>query len=94
MGYLMDCLTFTNESDAKKELDKINLNYGYPIQSINAKSNELVDFYTLRWANVKKADNDELWYFQKPETAKMIGIMNYIEKKYDLNWKQTTEELT
>jgi hypothetical protein len=82
-------LTFATEASAFSALTKINQNMGMPITGINAQTHlpEPDDQKTLKWNNLTKAYNLNLWYFQKPIQEFMVGVSNFTEQEFDPNWK-------
>lgn len=81
-------LTFTSQATAQTMLNKINKNY--PIIGVNAETGEQEpnDQKTEIWANLTKAYNQDLWYFQKPAVEFMDGVSGYTEQEFDPNWAE------
>ena len=63
-------LVFTSEYEAILVEQKISENMGFPTAN------------TLRWADVRKAYNDTLWYFIAPAKQFLAGI--------DINFQTVT----
>ena len=55
-------LVFTSEYEAILVEQKISENMGFPTAN------------TLRWADVRKAYNDTLWYFIAPANQFLVGV--------------------
>lgn len=83
-------ITFTNEQTAFQMLTKINQNMGMPIIGIDAQTHlpEPNCQQTLKWNNLTKAYNLNLWYFQKPAVEFMSGVSGYNEQEFDPNWAE------
>lgn len=61
----MTYLVFTTEAEAQTAIERINHNYGCSYNALNG-------YIMEKWADVKKAPNEDKWYFPKPETR--IGV--------------------
>ena len=61
---------------------------GMPITGIDAQTHlpEPNDQKTLKWNNLTKAYNQNLWYFQKPAEEYMDGVSGYTEQEFDPIW--------
>jgi hypothetical protein len=81
-------LTFTSQATAQTMLNKINKNY--PIIGTNAETGEPepTEQKTEIWANLTKAYNLDLWYFEKPSQEFMTGVSGYVEQEYDPSWQE------
>lgn len=80
-------LTFNTLEKAQIALNQININKGYSIPSKNAK-NKKIDLtvqQTEKWDIIKKVNNIEIWYFEKPNEEFMQGVQDYEEQEVITN---------
>ncbi len=78
-------LVFDTEQKAQIALSQINENKRYPIQCITPFG-EATDVYITSWAEVSKAEDLELWYFEKPNSLDLQGVEDYEESLFDASW--------
>jgi hypothetical protein len=86
-------MTFDTEQKAIDALSQIDTNIGYSIQSRNARTGQLVNSYTTTWANIIKAYELDLWYFEKPGDEFMAGVTDYVEQELNDDWREPVEVL-
>jgi len=84
----MTILTFTSEKKANDALTEINNTYKVPISKGNG-------YKMTKWADVQKAVDDDIWFFEKPErtvdkitkSKAMENVIDHTEvSKTDPSW--------